>query len=400
MPAMSNTFSFESLRRFPDLEADNLVAVDASDRLVLSEAAAAIEAAPAGEVGRVVVVEDRYGAMTLGAIALHGAHDVRVHQDSLTGEQALAHNALRAGLVDELRQLPLTPELFTGAAVVIGQLPKSLDALREIAQLAAANADAGVTVFLGGRVKHMTRAMNDVLHESFVDVRASLARQKSRVLVARGPRQALEDAWQPGTAYPLRAHHLDLDLWVCAHGAAFAGTKIDIGTRFLLEFLDRMQPSASAAVDLGCGTGVIATTLARARPQLSVLATDESAGAVSSALATAAANGMTERVQVLRDDAMSTLPDASVDLIVCNPPFHLGTSVYPGAAVKLFRAAGRVLRPEGQLWTVFNSHLPYRSQLTRAVGPTRVIGQNAKFIVTVSTRSAQGRSRHSWSARR
>jgi len=392
---MSNTFSFEALRRFPDLEADNLVAVDATDRLVLAESGPFVEAADAGQV---VVVGDRYGAMALGGVALHGARGVRVHQDSLTGEQALARNAAAAGLADELSQLPLTPELFTGATVVIGQLPKSLDALREIAQLAAADAD--VSLFLGGRVKHMTHAMNDVLRESFVDVRASLAQQKSRVLVARGPRPAVESGWQPGTAYPLREHHLDLDLWVCAHGAAFAGTKIDIGTRFLLEFLDRMRPAAGTAVDLGCGTGVLASTLARARPRLSVVATDESAAAVSSAVSTVAANGLTERVRVLRDDAMSTLPDGSADLIVCNPPFHLGTSVHSGASVKLFRAAGRVLKPDGQLWTVFNSHLPYRTQLTHAVGPTRIAGHNAKFTVAVSTRSPHDGSAQNWSAQR
>lgn len=392
---MSGAFSFADLRRFPDLEADNLVAVDATDRLVLAEASPALEAAAVtGSTefgpGQVVVVGDRYGAMTLGAIALYGARGVRVHQDPLTGEQALAHNAVRAqgvsgsGLTDGFAQLPMAEELFTGSTVVIGQLPKSLEALREIAQLAAAQCSPGVTVFLGGRVKHMTHAMNDVLSASFTDVRASLAHQKSRVLVASGPR--LAGSPTSPTHYPLRQHHLDLDLWVCAHGAAFSGTRIDIGTRFLLEHLDRMQPAASTAVDLGCGTGVIATVLARARPELSVLATDESAAAVSSARATVAANGLTGRVQVLRDDAMSTLEGASVDLIVCNPPFHLGTSVHSGASVRLFEAAGRVLAPGGQLWTVFNSHLPYRGQLTRAVGPTRVAGQNPKFTVTVSTR--------------
>ena len=407
---MNNTFSFEALRRFPDLEADNLVAVDATDRMVLTEAAAAIEAAGAVETtaaldgtgahatgpGAVVVVGDRYGAMTLGAIALHGARDVRVHQDLITGEQALVQNAARTGLADGFRQLPLTPELFTGATVVIGQLPKSLDALREIAQLVAAHADADVTLFLGGRVKHMTHAMNEVLGDSFADVRASLAHQKSRVLVAGGP---LPETGAGATAYPLRAHHLDLDLWVCAHGAAFAGTKIDIGTRYLLEFLDRMHPAARTAVDLGCGTGVLATILARSRPHLDVLATDESAAAVSSTKATVAANGLTDRVTIVRDDAMATLADASVDLIVCNPPFHLGTSVSSWASVKLFQAAGRVLKPGGQLWTVFNSHLPYPSQLSRAVGPTRVVGRNPKFTVTVSERSAQDRPRQNWSAR-
>lgn len=388
---MSSPFDFRSLRRFPDIDADNLVAVDATDRLVLTEAGSAIEAAPPG---RVVVVGDRYGAMTLGAIALHGARDVRVHQDLLTGEQALAQNSARLGLTAGFRQLPLTEELFSGATVILGQLPKSLEALREIAQLAAAHADGGVVAVLGGRVKHMSHTMNDILSESFTDVRASLATQKSRCLTAGGPRQTATPM-----AYPAREHHRDLDVWVCAHGAAFAGTRLDIGTRFLLEFVDTMAPAAATAVDLGCGTGVIAATLAKARPQLSVLATDESAAAVSSAVATMAANGLAERVRVVRDDAMSTLPDASVDLIVCNPPFHLGTSVQAGVSVKLFQAAGRVLRPQGQLWTVFNSHLPYRSQLNRAVGPTQVIGRNAKFTVALSTKPAQGRPRRDRSPR-
>jgi 16S rRNA (guanine1207-N2)-methyltransferase len=383
---MSNAFDLQVLRRFPDLEADNLVAVDATDRLVLSGSGAAIEAAGPG---RVAVVGDRYGAMTLGAMALHGAEDVRVHQDPITGEQALALNATRVEMTGGFRHLPMTPELFDGATVIIGQLPKNLDALREIAQLAAAHADAGVTVFFGGRVKHMTRSMNDVLSERFADVRASLAQQKSRVLMAsdiRPPGRAGATEYPLWTEYPLRAHHGDLDLWVCAHGAVFGGTKLDMGTRFLLMFLDRMHPAASTAVDLGCGTGVIAAALARERPTLSVLATDQSAAAVSSAAATAAANGLSARVQVLRDDAMSTQPDASVDLILCNPPFHIGTSVNAGAALRLFDAAGRVLAPSGELWTVFNSHLAYDRALDREVGPTKVVGRNAKFTVTVSTR--------------
>jgi 16S rRNA (guanine1207-N2)-methyltransferase len=63
-------FSFDDLRRFPDVEAPNLFAVDASDRLILDEAADALAAAEPGEV---VVIGDRYGALTLGAAALHGS---------------------------------------------------------------------------------------------------------------------------------------------------------------------------------------------------------------------------------------------------------------------------------------------------------------------------------------
>jgi 16S rRNA (guanine1207-N2)-methyltransferase len=367
---------FSQLRRAPDVEAPELVAVDATDRLLLDEAADLVRACGPGEVA---VVDDNYGALTLGLTALLGATDVRAHQDLLVGELALARNAQRTGLAGSYRSLPLSSELVEGARVVLVQAPKGLDALREIAEVVAASAAPDVTVLVGGRVKHMTHAMNDVLRASFTDVSATLARQKSRVLVARGP--------QPGpSSFPKSQEHADLGLTVCAHGAAFAGTKIDIGTRALLGSLERMAPSAGTALDLGCGTGVLAVLLARARPELTVLAADQSAAAVSSAEATAAANGLGDRIRVIRDDAGGSLAAGSVDTIVLNPPFHVGAAVVTTAADRLFAAAGRLLRPGGELWTVYNSALRYKPTLTRLIGPTTVVDRTPKFTVTVSTR--------------
>jgi 16S rRNA (guanine1207-N2)-methyltransferase len=366
----------EQLRREPDVEAPDLVAVDATDRLLLDEAADLLAAAGPGEV---TVVDDSYGALTLGAVAA-GARDVRVHQDLLVGELALARNAERTGLTGTHRSLPLGPGLADGVRLVLAKAPKSLDALRELTEVVASSAAPDVTLLVGGRVKHMTHAMNDVLGLGFTDVHATLARQKSRVLVARGPR--------PGVAssFPRRQHHPGLGLTVCAHGAAFAGTRVDAGTRALLAALPRMTPDARTALDLGCGTGVLATALALARPELTVLASDQSAAAVASAAETAAANGVTERVRVVRDDAASTVPDAGVDLVVCNPPFHLGAAVVTGAADRLFAAAGRVLRPGGELWCVYNNRLPHRAALRRLVGPTQVAASDRRFTVTVSVK--------------
>ena len=373
------SFPYEQLRRWPDVEAENLVAVDATDRLIIDEAAVAVRAAPAS----IVVIGDRYGALTLAAAGVHGATGVRVHQDPLSGEVALANNAAATGLLGCFVNHRLDAELVRGAQVVLVQLPKSLAELQEIAETVAAHADPAVVVYAGGRVKHMTPAMNDVLGRCFTEVCATLARQKSRVLVARSAR--------PGIAptFPRRQRHDDLDLVVCAHGATFGGTKIDQGTRFLLGFLDQMSPEARSAVDLGCGTGALAVTLARVRPGLEVTATDDSASAIASTVATSAANEVAAQVTAVRDDAMASMPDASVDLVLCNPPFHLGTSVHAGAALKLFAAAGRVLRPGGELWTVFNTHLAYASSLRRLVGPTPVVGRDARFTVTVSRRSVR-----------
>ena len=107
---------------------------------------------------------------------------------------------------------------------------------------------------------------------------------------------------------------------------------------------------------------------------------------MASTVATAAANGLEGRLRVVRDDGAASLPAARVDLVVLNPPFHVGPAVVTTVADRLFEAAGRVLRPGGELWTVYNSALRYKPVLSRVVGPTRVGRQTPKFTVTVSTR--------------
>ena len=381
-----------ALRRRPDVEAENLFAADAADRLLLDELLALLadEAAAGRPVtpDEVVVVGDQYGALALGAAAAlrrAGAVDpmrIRVHQDALVSETALDLNARDLGETAAFAHHGLDEALAVGARVVLARLPRSLDALDEWAGVVARAAADDVTVLAGGRIKHMAPAMTDVLRRRFGDVHATLARQKSRVLVARGPvRDATADA------FPRRESHPDLGLEVRAHGAAFAGARIDIGTRFLLSFLQDLPADARSAVDLGCGTGVIASAVALARPGMRVIATDQSWAAVASARATVAANGLGERVTVVRDDAGSTVPDGSVDLVLLNPPFHTGATVHAGLAERLFRSAARMLRPGGELWTVYNSPLGYRPQLARLVGPTREAGRNAKFTVAVSTRA-------------
>ncbi|WP_353814488.1 class I SAM-dependent methyltransferase [Agromyces sp. SYSU T00266] len=374
---------FDALRRHPDLEAPGLAAADAADRLVLDESAPAL-AEVAARAGSVVVIDDAYGALALGSVAA-GAGGVRVHQDPITGERALAENAERLGLPadDRPMSLPLDPGLVADARVVLMRLPRALDRLDEVAELVARHAAPDVRVFAGGRIKHMSLAMNDVLARWFGRVDVTHARQKSRVLVATGPRA---DAIAAPQHWPREARDEELGLTVVAHGGVFAGTTVDIGTRFLLGVLGGAVPDAGTAVDLACGSGVVAAWLARERPGLLVRASDRSAAAAASAPLTAAANGVADRVEVARADGLEHLPDASERLVVLNPPFHSEAAVHTGIATHLFADAARVLAPGGELWCVWNSHLRYRPLLERIVGPTREIARNPKFTVTASTR--------------
>lgn len=370
-------FSFDTLRRYPDLEADNLFAVDASDRLILDEASESLATAEPGEV---VVIGDHYGALTLGAIATHDLDGVRTHQDSLLGELALSENARALGSSagrEGFTSLPLGQDLLAGASVVLLQLPRSLAELDEIAGAIARFAAPAVVLYAGGRIKHLTLAMNDVLLRHFSALDVSRARQKSRVLTARAPR--------PSQAiYPQVVYNAELGLTIAAHGAAFAGTKLDLGTRFLLSELSNARPDAVDVIDLGSGTGIVAAAVGLARPTARIRASDVSAAAVASTRATISANGLDDRVTVVQDVGLSAQPEDSADLVVLNPPFHVGSTVHTGIATSLFADAARVLRPGGELWTVFNSHLDYRATLSRVVGPTREVARNTKFTVTAS----------------
>lgn len=393
-----------ALRRRPDLEYPGLPAADAADRLILDEAAPALAAlADSREVTdpqAVVVIGDAYGGLALPllaepaisttATATDGTDrpeaspavgHLRLHQDMLTWEHALAANAADLHIpAAGFSHHDLGPQLLQGARLVLLRLPRSLAELEEIAQLIARHADPQVHLVAGGRDKYLTPAMNTVLARSFHDVRASRGRQKSRVLHARGARQPA-----PALTHPVRAHLPELGLDVVAHGGAFAGATLDLGTRALLAHLSAMKPDAVAAVDLGCGTGLLACALAAARPALRVTACDASWAAVSSARATVAVNALADRVAVRRADGLAGLPDASADLIVCNPPFHSGPALAPDAGLRLLRGAGRVLRPGGELWTVYNSRLGRSRELRRLVGPTRVVADDGRFTIACTT---------------
>jgi len=410
-------FPFASLRRFPDVEAPNLQAWDATDELLVQRALAA---GTPGE--QVAVIGDEYGAITL-ALADAGLRGVRVHQDLATGRRALRRNAavLAAQSEPAASEVPdervtgrrvearhadarterlgfsthrpafveceLAPELLAGARLVLLQLPKSLAELEEIADAVARWAAPDTTLIAGGRVKHMTLAQNEVFGRSFSVVQPQRAERKSRLIVASEPRPVPVD--KPFPVTELVAVPGVGQVALVAHGGAFAGARLDIGTRVLLEVLADVEGSTadqSTVIDLGCGTGVIAAAYALAHPEARVIATDRSAAAVRSARATMAANGLHDRVTVMHDDAASEIPDQSVDLILLNPPFHLGASIHSGAATRMFDAAARLLKPGGELLTVYNSHLAHKGELSRRIGPTEQLHRTPKFTVTRSIR--------------
>ena len=373
---------FAALSREPDLDAPELQAHDATDRLLLELAA---EHRDWTVSGGLVVIGDRHGALTLAAAAVLGARGIRVFQDPLLGGRALAANAERLGLADAYAAHPLGASLLRGARLVLLQLPRSLAELDEIADAIARWADPDATVLAGGRVKHMTRAMNEVLGRSFREVSAGLAQRKSRVLTARGPRSTAELG---DPRFPSWGRDPELPFAIAAYGATFGGAALDHGSRLLLETLRTEPPIAdpSRIVDLGCGTGLLAVSAGLAFPGARVIATDQSAAAVAATRLTAEAAGVLDRIDELRADGAEAVPDRWAELILLNPPFHSGATVHAGVAHRMIRSCARALAPGGELRLVYNSHLAYRPLVERVIGPTRQLARDRTFTVLAASR--------------
>ncbi|MFD0994345.1 16S rRNA (guanine1207-N2)-methyltransferase [Pseudoclavibacter chungangensis] len=285
---------------------------------------------------------------------------------------------------DTIRRADPGAALLADARVVLLRLPKSLAALEELSGLVRTHARPDAILLGTARTKHLSPGANGVLAADFASVSASLGRWKSRVLVAEGARPG-----PPARSFPLREHVGELGFDVVAHGGAFAGPRLDLGTRVLLDVLDRATVETDAVgtvLDLGCGTGVLATSIARRRPSAEIIASDRSWAASASARATVDAAGVGARVTVRQEDAAAGVPDTSVDLVLLNPPFHEGHAVEERLADRLFEAAARVLRPGGRLLTVYNSHLRHRAALERIVGRTSQLERTSKFTVTSSVR--------------
>lgn len=138
-------------------------------------------------------------------------------------------------------------------------------------------------------------------------------------------------------------------------------------------------------MDLGCGNGVVGTAMALARPRAETLFLDESYQAVTSAEATYWANTDDTveygKAEFRVGDGLEGIPDASVDLVLNNPPFHSHQATSDATAWRMFTGARRALRPGGELWVVGNRHLGYHVKLRRLFGNSQLVASDAKFVV-------------------
>ena len=112
-------------------------------------------------------------------------------------------------------------------------------------------------------------------------------------------------------------HELTLD----SSSGVFASGRLDIGTAVL--FRETSGPERPGTfLDLGCGYGVIACSLATAQEEATVYAVDVNERALRLCRDNAVALGLGERVHAISPDGVPS--DVSFDEIWSNPPIRIG----------------------------------------------------------------------------
>lgn len=184
---------------------------------------------------------------------------------------------------------------------------------------------------------------------------------------------------QPTTirvAMPDGALHLTTDRGVFSHGA------LDLGTRVLL-LKAPPPPTVGNLLDLGCGVGPIAITLAKRAPSATIWAVDVNNRALRLCRENARANSVSN-VNTCAPDQMD--PDIMFDTIWSNPPIHIGK---PNLHALLLQWLPR-LKVGAACLMVVQKHLgsdSLQSWLTEQGYPTNRIGSAKGYRILRSVRT-------------
>ncbi|WP_324731857.1 class I SAM-dependent methyltransferase [Pseudomonas paeninsulae] len=369
MPIFVTPFAQLDLIRQPEQQAEPLQAFDAADEYLLNHLHE--QGLPAD--ARVLLFNDSFGAL---AANLAGQAQVTSSGDSHLGYLGLQANLARNHLpADAVSFVPANATAQGPFDRVVIRIPKTLALLEEQLIRLHGQLAPGALVIAAAMVKHLPRAAGDLLERYIGPVQASLAVKKARLLLATPT-----DKPAPASPYPSR-YRLDKPaIELLNHANVFCREDLDIGTRAFLPHLPK-HLSRMRVADLGCGNGVLGIAYALGSPQAELCLVDESYMAVQSARENWRAALGERPVEVRAGDGLAEQTADSLDLVLCNPPFHQQQVVGDFLAWRMFQQARAALVTGGELWIVGNRHLGYHAKLKRLFRGVEQVAATPKFVV-------------------
>ena len=356
---------FTTLKRYPDNPKSNLQAWDSADELILSYLAAFDLSEK-----RILIVNDAFGALSC---ALNQGERT-TYTDSYVSHRALMLNSKgERGSINNLDQLSGIYDL------VLIKLPKNLSFLEDILCHLSQHLQAGSKLVCGAMLKHLSPAVFPLLQKYIGETTTSLAEKKARLVFAEFQREPVE------SPYPLEVEIEGFAHPFTNHSNLFSREKLDAGTKFLLAHLP--EGSFSRILDLGCGNGILGIAAKKRSPEAQIVFSDESQLALLSAQANYA-KFFSDSPELVWTNGFEDQPRETLDLVLCNPPFHQETTIGDFIAWQMFVDARRALKIGGMLRVIGNSHLGYHLKLKRIFGKSKIVASNERFMIVDAVKIA------------
>lgn len=298
---------------------------------------------------------------------------------ALTALEAAGLRPLAAALGDDLTAA--WPEAARTVACVLAGDRGTAYAFGQIAWAHAHTPPGGKLYLAGDKAKGFDRYVRA----------ASKAYGTGETIARDGGMRVAVLTRRPGPTPPLPEAETYEEHGVTVMGlpGVFSAGRADKATGLLLNTLEslaaqgELELRGNTVLDLGSGAGLIGAWAAQRGAAVTLV--DGDLQSVRSSRLTLAASGLSgEAIHSDVDAALES--DRCFDLILSNPPFHVGRGVVLDVAREFIAAAQRRLKPEGRLILVANDFLPYEPELAALLGPTELLARERGFKVLAARR--------------
>lgn len=334
----------------------------------------------------VAVFNDTFGAVATSLTATtYSGTQVALINDSLISMKGIAYNIEENHLDDSnITQLNSLEALPSNTTLILYKIPKSksllIEQLIKIKQVMTKN----VIFIAADRAKEIHSSTLKLFEKYLGTTKTSLAVKKARLVFCQLDNPVAQTSPFP-TIWSLtqkpKYSDQERSFTISNHANVYSRDKLDIGARYFIENLPKVKAN-NQVIDLGCGNGVIGLTILKEQSEAQVQFFDESYMAVESAKENIKQNlpSLMSQCSFHLNDCLADVPSNSVDLILCNPPFHQHTATTDHIAWQMFKDSFRVLRKGGELRIIGNRQLAYHIKLQRIFGNEKLIASNDKFV--------------------
>ena len=359
-----------SLKRYPSFKRDPLRAWDAADEYMLQY----IFDENIIEGGsRLLVMNDSSGAL---ALALAGFKP-QLLSDSLLSQIAtkenLRNNSIEIAQVDFLQTLQVPQG---DIKVLLFKVPKTLSLLEDELYRIRPYLAPDARIIGAGMTRDIHTSTLEVCERVLGNTQTSRAKKKARLIFC----ELSESIGNEQSPYPT-VYRLEGTNWALVnHANVFSRARLDNASRLLIDYIDCSEKPRSIA-DLGCGNGVLGLVAAFRNPIAEILFFDESFMALASVAENIDRIIPEQSTCLIGADGLSEWSSNSLDLVICNPPFHRQKSIDKTVPWRLFNQAHQALRSGGALLIVGHVSLRHDLKLRQIFGNCSQLGLRGKFCV-------------------